>query len=58
MHPFAHRLLIAALPLSLLGVAVSHASEVDLPQHHGLDRLRHQLQRLRSSCRHRQHAAE
>ena len=31
MRPFAHRLFIAALPISLLGVAVSHANEVELP---------------------------
>ena len=31
MRPIAHRLLIAALPLSLLGTAVSYASEVQLP---------------------------
>ena len=31
MRPFAHRLLIAALPLSLLSASISHASEVKLP---------------------------
>lgn len=31
MRPFAHRLFIAALPISLLGVAVSHANDVELP---------------------------
>lgn len=30
-HPFAHRLLVAALSLSLLGAAVSHASAVAMP---------------------------
>ncbi|WP_447553082.1 TAXI family TRAP transporter solute-binding subunit [Vreelandella sp. EE22] len=32
MRPFAHYLLVAALPVSLLSAAISHASDIELPR--------------------------